>query len=157
MLAITEFSIRLVQSSDLDAISRLEDASFKDPYPPYFLSQLAHDNPETFLVATINDKPVGYAVVESWGDHHHLISSAVNPDHRRKGVGRKLLNELERRLPSDRSLKLEVRKSNREALELYLKDEFRQTDVSEGYYADGEDAIIMEKRLIKAKSQHKSP
>jgi ribosomal-protein-alanine N-acetyltransferase len=126
----------------------LEQASFKDPYPYYFLSELARDNPETFIVATLNNEIVGYAVVDRWEDHDHLISIAVHPDNRRKGLGERLLTELEKRLSKDRPLKLEVRQSNSSAIQLYLKNGFRRTGFTEAYYADGEDAIIMEKSLV---------
>jgi ribosomal-protein-alanine N-acetyltransferase len=45
------------------------------------------------------------------------------------------------------SLKLEVRRSNKSALELYRKNGFVQTGVAHSYYTDGEDAIQMEKAI----------
>jgi ribosomal-protein-alanine N-acetyltransferase len=149
MLTIAEQNIRPVRQDDIAEISLLEEASFNDPYPSYFLSELARDNPETFLVLTLNHEIVGYGVVDHWEDHDHLISIAVRPDSRRKGFGEKLLMELEKRLSKERPLKLEVRQSNLAAIQLYSKTGFTKTGVAEGYYGDGEDAIIMEKRLVK--------
>ena len=149
MLTIAKQNIRTVRQDDIDAISLLEEASFNDPYPSYFLSELARDNPETFLVFTLNNEIVGYGVVDRWEDHDHLISIAVRPDSRRKGFGERLLIELERRLSKERPLKLEVRQSNLAAIQLYSKRGFTKTGTAEGYYGDGEDAIIMEKRLVK--------
>ncbi len=57
--------------------------------------------------------------------------------------------ELEKRLSRERPLKLEVRQSNLAAIHLYSKRGFTKTGVAEGYYGDGEDAIIMEKGLVK--------
>jgi ribosomal-protein-alanine N-acetyltransferase len=149
MLTIAKPDIRAVRKDDIENVAVLEQASFKDPYPSYFLSELARDNPETFIVATLNNDIVGYAVVDRWEDHDHLISIAVHPDNRRKGLGERLLTELEKRLSKDRPLKLEVRQSNFSAIQLYLKNGFRRAGFTEAYYADGEDAIIMEKRLVK--------
>jgi ribosomal-protein-alanine N-acetyltransferase len=78
-----------------------------------------------------------------------LISLAVRPDSRRKGLGEALLVELEKRLSKERPLRLEVRKSNLAAIQLYSKRGFTKTGLAEGYYGDGEDAIIMEKRPVK--------
>jgi len=146
---IEEVNIRAVRDDDIEQISILEQASFNDPYPSYFLSELAHANPETFLVLTLNNEIVGYAVVDHWEDHDHLISIAIRPGSRRKGLGEALLLELEKRLSKERPLRLEVRQSNLAAIQLYSKRGFTKTGVSEGYYRDGEDAIIMEKKLVK--------
>jgi len=146
---IAEQNIRAVRQDDIDAISLLEEASFNDPYPSYFLSELARDNPETFLVITRNNEIVGYGVVDHWEDHDHLISIAVRPDSRRKGLGEALLVELEKRLSNERPLRLEVRQSNFAAIHLYSKRGFTKTGLAEGYYGDGENAITMEKRFVK--------
>jgi len=149
MQTVQEQNIRPVRQDDIAEISLLEEASFNDPYPSYFLSELARDNPDTFLVLTLNEEIVGYGVVDHWEDHDHLISIAVRPDSRRKGLGEALLVELEKRLSKERPLKLEVRQSNLAAIRLYSKRGFTKTGVAEGYYGDGEDAIVMEKRLVK--------
>jgi ribosomal-protein-alanine N-acetyltransferase len=138
-----------VRQDDIDAISLLEEASFNDPYPSYFLADLARDNPDTFLVVVLNNEIVGYGVVDHWEDHDHLISIAVRPDSRRKGLGEALLVELEKRLTKARPLRLEVRQSNVAAIDLYSKRGFTKTGLAEGYYGDGENAITMEKRLVK--------
>ena len=98
---------------------------------------------------TLNNEIVGYGVVDHWEDHDHLISIAVRPDTRRKGLGEALLAELEKRLSKERPLRLEVRQSNSAAIQLYSKRGFTKTGVAEGYYGDGENAIIMEKMFAK--------
>ena len=149
MLTIAEQNIRPVRQDDVAEISLLEETSFNDPYPSYFLSELARDNPETFLVLTLNNEIVGYGVVDRWEDHDHLISIAVRPDSRRKGLGEALLVELEKRLSNERPLRLEVRQSNFAAIHLYSKRGFTKTGLAEGYYGDGENAVTMEKKVVK--------
>src|SRR6266705_649863 len=149
MLTIAEQNIRPVRQDDVAEISLLEETSFNDPYPSYFLSELARDNPDTFLVLTLNNEIVAYGVVDNWEDHDHLISIAVRPDSRRKGLGEVLLVELEKRLSNERPLRLEVRQSNFAAIRLYSKRGFKKTGLAEGYYGDGENAIVMEKRFVK--------
>ena len=148
-VSIQELHIRQFRTDDISAISEIEHLSFKDPFPSYFLSQLADANPDTFLVAVIGDRIVGYAVVDKWTDQDHLVSIAVLPESRKKRVGQTLLDHLIERLHSG-SLKLEVRRSNKAALELYRKNGFVQTGVAHSYYTDGEDAIEMEKVIRKA-------
>ena len=147
--------IRPVKNADLDAISELENASFKDPFPSYFLSQLAEANPDTFLVAEVNGKIVGYAVVDNWTDQQHLVSIAVSAGLRKKGIGQSLLNGIIGRL-REGPLGFEVRKSNTAAIQLYHKNGFTETGVAHSYYKDGEDAIQMEK-LIERKTEILTP
>ena len=149
MQTTEEVNIRAVNQDDIERVSMLEQASFNDPYPSYFLSELARDNPETFLVLTLNNEIVGYGVVDRWEDHDHLISIAVRPDSRRKGLGEALLVELEKRLSKGRPLRLEVRQSNLAAIHLYSKRGFTKTGLAEGYYGDGENAVTMEKKVVK--------
>ena len=149
MLTIEKQEIRAVRKDDIEAVSRLEEVCFKDPYPSYFLSELAKDNPETFLILTLNNRVIGYGVVDLWKDDYHLVSIAIHPEARRRGLGEKLLAELEKRLPKEKPLRLEVRRSNLAAIQLYSKRGFRRTGLAKGYYADGEDAITMEKGFVR--------
>jgi len=47
------------------------------------------------------------------------------------------------------NMKLEVRRSNKTALEFYQKNGFIRTGIAHSYYTDGEDAIQMEKVIQK--------
>ena len=143
-----QVQIREVKHEDLPAIHDLENASFKDPFPPYFIDQLANANPSTFLVAVEDGRIVGYGVVDNWTDHQHLVSIAVRSESRRKGIGQALLDGLIPRLNKG-ALKLELRKSNTPALALYQKNGFTQTGTVHSYYTDGEDAITMERSMGK--------
>ena len=138
-------AVRPVRLEDMELVYKLEMACFKDPYPSYFLDQLAEANPLRFLVATIRGDVVGYAVVDRWRHHNHLVSIAVHPEARRRGIGRRLLAALWAGLEVGKPLRLEVRKSNTAAMGLYLGNGFRRVGEVEGYYGDGEDAVLMEK------------
>ena len=150
-LAESSIQVRQVRREDLPGVHELEASSFKDPFPPYFIDQLANANPETFLVAVEEDRIVGYAVVDNWTDHQHLVSIAVSTGSRRKGIGQALLDNMLARV-REGPLRLELRKSNQAALSLYRKNGFTETGVTHSYYTDGEDAITME-RLIEKKAE----
>jgi ribosomal-protein-alanine N-acetyltransferase len=137
------------QDDHMPLVFELEQLSFSDPYPWWLLADLARKNPETFLVAKLKDRVVGYAIIDGWEDHYHLISIAVHPDFRRTGVATGLLRGLEGRLRYEGTIRLEVRQSNGAAIKFYLKHGFEKRDLVPGYYADGESAIIMEKETRK--------
>ena len=145
MLAVPAVEVRRVLPGDMDEVVELEKASFDDPYPRYFLEQLAAAHPDTFLVASAEGEILGYTVVDMWEDHDHLISIAVHSEWRRRGIGRRLLLALDAALGNRRPMRLEVRRSNTEAIQFYLKNGFTKTRTDEGYYQDGEDALIMER------------
>src|SRR5205809_7833482 len=89
-LSRQEFQIRAVKTEDMSSISDLEQACFNDPFPSYFLSQLAEANPDTFLVAVSNGQIIRYAVVDTWSYHTHLVSVVDHEQSRRKGLGQAL-------------------------------------------------------------------
>ncbi len=147
-LTTRKVEIRPVRTEDLRVVYELEEQSFKDPFPNYFIDQLADANPDTFLVAIYSGAIVGYAVVDDWSDHQHLVSIAVRAGFRRRGTAQALLDDLlERSRPGP--LRLELRRSNHIALQLYVKNGFRETGIAHGYYTDGEDAFQMEKWIEK--------
>ena len=132
--------------ADLLAVFRIEKASFAQPWP-YRAFERYLDEPG-FLVADTGEV-VGYVVADSVPNHGrplgHVKDIAVDPDYRGRGIGATLLERAidvmcDRRA---RSVKLEVRASNTPALELYRRFGFVHRNTSPGYYADGEDALVL--------------
>lgn len=148
-------AVRAVQARDLSAIYELEKMSFRDPYPPSFIDTLAHLNPETFLVAEENGRIVGYVVAMFQGENlGHIISIAVSPNRRRRGVGSALtlkLLEVLKRLGAE-SVRLEVRRSNIVAQRFYEKLGFKKAYVIKNYYRD-EDAYVFVTALENVRNQ----
>ena len=83
----------------------------------------------------------------------HIVSVAVLPSFRRKGVGQALITEAMEgmRLYNAKQCFLEVRTSNTPAINLYKKMGFQTTRTIHGYYVDGEDAYVMTRELSKPK------
>ena len=146
----TSVQIRQFRSEDLAQVYELERLSFTDPYPWWLLSELARKNPDTFILAIVEGKVAGYAVVDRWDDDHqyHLVSIAVHPSERRKGLATSMLQALESKLEPGKVLRLEVRETNGAAASFYEKHNFIKTGNIPRYYSDGEGAIIMEKRTV---------
>ena len=74
-----------------------------------------------------------------------IASIGVHPAHRRRGIGRQLLEASETALGSKR-IRLSLRTSNHAARRLYDHAGYEVVDAWPGYYTDGEDALVMEKR-----------
>ena len=71
---------------------------------------------------------------------------AVDPRYRRRGVGSALMEACEQQvgLPV---MKLTVRISNQGAINMYEKLGYHTSDVWRAYYRDGEDGLVMSKKL----------
>ena len=146
------FFIRQVKLGDLRKICEIEEKSF--PYPWSILSFLYvyHESPKFFFVAVKDGKVVGYIILkvrENVWKSGHLLNLAVDPKYRRRGIGRALLKYALEILKKEsvKNVWLEVRASNNPAINLYLSLGFVKIRKVSKYYPDGEDAIIMMKRL----------
>jgi len=142
--------VRRASREDIDQVFEIELASFRIPYPRHLLRAYLEISGDYFLVATAAGKVVGYAIgVVEKGRLGHVISLAVRPEWRRRGIGRALLNRLIELMADAgaEAIYLEVRKSNTAAIKLYKKLGFKEVCVVHRYYPDGEDAIVMVLRL----------
>ena len=130
--------IRLFIPSDMDRILEIEAQAFpKSPYSRGIFTSLYRSNPRTFLVYG-DEEILGYLVYTLEG---HIISIAVDPRHRRKGIGSQLVREVVRNSTGE-FIWVEVRESNAGAQAFYEKLEFRKQGVIPRYYWT-EDAYIM--------------
>jgi ribosomal-protein-alanine N-acetyltransferase len=88
---------------------------------------------------------LGYYGFQLVLDEGHIMTIAVHPDYRRRGLGELLLLDLfgEAQRRGALRLTLEVRVSNLVAQELYRKYGFTEEGRRLRYYADGEDALIL--------------
>ena len=89
---------------------------------------------------------VGYLICARYDEAFHVMTIAVDPDHRRQGVATALLDGVIERAGEEANYTLEVRVSNRGAIALYERYGLsaQRTGTRLRYYADnGEDAIIM--------------
>jgi len=82
-------------------------------------------------------------------DETHLLNMVVAPEARRRGLGAGLVQAMldDARGRRDRAALLEVRAGNVAALRLYGAAGFVRVGRRRGYYADGEDAVLMERVL----------
>ena len=92
---------------------------------------------------------VAYGCVQCAVDTADLMNIPVAPAYRGHGIGRTVLRRLVNgaRRRGMQSLFLEVRKSNAPARGLYESEGFTAVSERKRYYPDGEDAVVMVKRL----------
>ena len=107
------------------------------------------------LIQEVNQEVSGFAIQTISLQEAHLLNIGIREKFRNKGLGQDLLNQivLASKEMGSKKISLEVRVSNKAAIELYNKSGFKKLSLKKNYYGlpDGrEDALIMGKRLRKA-------
>lgn len=139
--------LRLLAVSDLDAVERIERASYPAPWSrAMFVGELA--KPGSLCIGAFADdgELIGFLVVSRYVDAWHVMNLAVGPEHRGVGLAATLMERLFDLTADDgnRGYTLEVRVSNASAIRLYERLGFTSKGVRRGYYTDNrEDALIM--------------
>jgi ribosomal-protein-alanine N-acetyltransferase len=175
--------IEAMQESDLNQVLRLERACFSAPWSlRMFREELEHPWAVVEVLRLRNaddafekrdrqrlgelpagglrDRPPVVGYMDYWLVHEeiHLLSLAVHPALRRRGLGETMVKRVleATRFVAGRRVVLEVRRSNQNAQKLYKKMRFAVTGVREGYYKEtGEDALVMT-RVVDGAAQHDS-
>lgn len=143
-------TIRRAIASDYSQIVKVELSSFERPYSPELLLLLLHLHHDMFYVAMVGEEVVGYVVGAKRCDGcGHVISIAVKPEWRRRGIGTRLMTALLSTFKKKRLKKaiLEVAVSNEGAIAFYRHLGFEIATVLRNYYPWGEDAYLMVKEL----------
>jgi ribosomal-protein-alanine N-acetyltransferase len=142
-----DVTIRDAETADLGGVVRIERVSFAQPWPYAAFDRFVDES--GFLVADRDGDVVGYVVGDvtpDFGrDMGHVKDLAVAPSARGRGIGRSLLGQSLTALAVQGAdlVKLEVRAGNDPAQALYRDVGFRATRRIDGYYRDGEDALVM--------------
>ena len=142
-----EYQVMLMKEKDIDEVLQLEKLCFPVPWSrDAFRMEVEQNQCARYYVVRENNLLIGYGGMWLILDEAHITNIAVHPEHRRKGVGRLLMETLMEeaaRLNMER-MTLEVRVSNTAAITLYKSLGFEEGGIRKGYYSnDREDALIM--------------
>ncbi len=155
-----KYKIRECREEDLEEVISINKKCLPENYASIFFEEMREKYPDLFYVAEVDGRIVGYIMCreETAGfdlprlrakRRGHVISIAVLPEYRRRGIGRSLLAKA---LDSMKARKLEecvleVRVSNTAAINLYRKLGFEIVSQIPFYYMDGEHAYLMKVKL----------
>ncbi|MCQ2772421.1 MAG: ribosomal protein S18-alanine N-acetyltransferase [Bacilli bacterium] len=149
---MSEFVVRHADDNDVTSISKLEETCLKAPWPERVIQEELHNNPcAIVLVGEIDNKVVAYLDFMITFDSATISRIAVNPEYRRQGFARKLIDEMINICASQEDkvewITLEVRESNEKAIGLYNATGWEKVTIKKNYYDDGENAIYMVRTL----------
>lgn len=153
---VGNYVIRRCDREDLSSVIEINMATLPEHYSDYFFESILKELPEAFIVAELDHKVVGYIMCKiefGFSNFHklgfvkkgHVVSVAVVEEHRRKGLGKALMQEATSGMVARKNdeIYLEVRVSNEQAVKLYENLGLSIKTKIRGYYRDGEDAYLM--------------
>jgi ribosomal-protein-alanine N-acetyltransferase len=147
-MSVGDVSVRRLAYADLPQVIAIERRAFTTPWSlAMFVLELSKRT-SVCLAAIDADDPgqplLGYLICARYDTVWHLMNIAVDPTHRRRGVGWAMLTGMIERAGPEQPYTLEVRESNVAAIRLYERLHFRTAGRRPRYYRDnGEDALIM--------------
>lgn len=140
-------TVRWMTVDDLPRVDAIETAAYAAGWPPTaFEQELAGNKLARYVVVEDGGDLFGFAGLWLMVDQAHVVTVAVDPPMRRRGLGRLLVHALLVVAMEEgmESATLEVRDSNAAAQALYRAYGFYPVGVRKRYYSDnGEDAVIM--------------
>ncbi len=148
--------VRPCTEGDLDEIYGIEWMNFPIPWSPFSLRDYLQSRIGYFLVATDGKEILGYAIAtvekqinQRIIERGHLLKLVVRKGYRRKRVGSSLLKALIYNMEQKgiEEIFLEVRVENPPARKLYQKFGFKDREYMANFYLNGDDALLMTKKL----------
>tara|TARA_R110002096_G_scaffold232613_1_gene422499 strand:- start:1674 stop:2138 length:465 start_codon:yes stop_codon:yes gene_type:complete len=151
VLESAEPSYRLMELSDLTSVMTIEHIAYQYPWSQAIFQDCIKAGYHCW-VAELDDDIIGYAVFINAVQECHLLNLCINPEFQGNGFGRKLLCNVLKNAKEFHAncVFLEVRTSNRHAVELYESEGFNEVGIRKQYYPANhgrEDAVIYAKEL----------
>lgn len=140
--------IREYKKGDEIAIAAIEEECFSMPWSAEGIIDAVWEGAR-FLISEEDGNVVGYIGIRQVLEMGFIYNIAVKKEYRKRGIGRTLLEELDRLAVElgIEELTLEVRQSNSAAISLYTKMGYVSDGIRPNFYENPrEDAIIMTKR-----------
>lgn len=144
-----DFTVAFMKEEDIPEVAHLEEICFSEPWSKNAISESMSAG-TLFFVAKQDGKVCGYIGISIIAGEGYITNIAVFPEYRSKGIGTALLKRvisLKDEMELD-FVSLEVRSSNKAAISIYEKSEFKVEGLRKGFYRNPtEDAIIMTRRF----------
>ncbi len=142
------FLIREFREEDVYDVFRISYESLTEKYSLELFLDIYHSWPAGFLVA-VTSEIIGFIAGTRDNKSARILMLAVDKKIRGKGVGSALLNRFTIQCKTEglKSISLEVRVSNKRAIEFYVNHGFQIISMLEKYYTNGEAAYVMWKMI----------
>jgi [ribosomal protein S18]-alanine N-acetyltransferase len=138
---ICQAKLSKIVRKDILEILEIENLSFNDAWSKEMLETEIKFNDSINLKLRKSNKLIAYLFTRDFIDSFHILNIAVHPNYRKMGFAKKLLEELIKKV--SKPIILEVRTTNKAAINLYKKFNFKKIYTRKKYYDFKVDAIVM--------------
>lgn len=148
--------IRWMIRRDMADVLDIENECFEFPWSEDDFIRCLRQRNCIGMVADQDDKVVGFMIYELHKNRLHVLNFAVANEHRRQGIGNRMVAKLTGKLSDQRRnrILLEVRETNLAAQLFFRSQGFRAVSVLRSFYEDTpEDAYLMQYRYRAAADQ----
>lgn len=140
-------TFRLMREDDLDTIIAIEESVYPFPWTRGIFFDCLNIGYLCWVLEN-DQKIIAYSVMSVAVGEAHLLTIVVPQDEQGKGYGKQMLDEMIRHAVNDNAntMYLEVRTSNKTAIQLYHQRGFNELGIRNNYYPaenGREDALIL--------------
>lgn len=138
--------LRIMSAEDINRVMLLEKKAYPYPWTKGIFADCLRVGYDCWVV-TERKVIIGYAVLSVVADESHILNLVVGQSHQGNGIGKYLLKHMMdvARIKSADMILLEVRPSNKVAIQLYESSGFNEIGCRKSYYpapSGKEDALL---------------
>jgi len=140
--------IRYASSNDFDRIYEIETRVFSNPWSKESIKkELDNDSKSLNLISEIDGQLMGYFFSHMISNEVHILNIAIDVSFQHRGNGEDFFNQIFKKYLEYANVFLEVKRTNLPAINLYHKFGFEEIDIRKMYYSDGQDAVVMSRKV----------
>jgi ribosomal-protein-alanine N-acetyltransferase len=143
MRTVTTPPIRVVGQEEAEAIALVERGAAASPWSAASVRESLRSH--TTRAFVLGEPPFAHLLATCVAEEGEILTVAVLPEHRRRGVASALMEACESWWRERDAMAgwLDVRSDNHQALALYQGRGWQVAHVRKAYYSDGCDALVM--------------
>jgi len=140
--------IRYASLNDIDRIYEIEKRVFSNPWSKESIkNELDNYSKSLNLISEIDGQLMGYFFSHMISNEVHILNIAIDVSFQHRGNGEAFFNQIFKKYLEYANVFLEVKRTNLPAINLYHKFGFEEIDIRKMYYSDGQDAVVMSRKV----------
>ncbi len=154
---MSRFAERDVLRGDESALEEVERECFSDAWPGrFFVAEMEAPRRYCRVLTDSGGQLAAYLFCAWQLLDLHVLKIATRPGFRRQGLAQRLMESAEAFVAREggETITLEVRQSNTGAQALYSTMGYSTVGTRPGYYADGEDGLVMTKMFTASEAMY---
>ena len=137
---------RSMKMKDIPSVYKIECDLFPDPWSKKSFEMEVKDKNVSFpFIVEAYNEIIGYIICWFYLNEFHIGNIAVMRQYQGRGIGKLMLNKVFESFGDYQRAYLEVRESNKIAINLYKSFGFEMVYRRKSYYSNGDDALVMVK------------